>query len=54
MELIQYEKSEDVNNKTSMKGSMVKGTCEITSKPLKKWSYNGIYMSHPMYEVKQK
>ena len=54
MALIQDDSSKYGNYCISIKGSKVKGTHEIISKPLKKLSYNGIYMSPRKSEVKQK
>ena len=48
MALIQDEDSKD-GNKFS-----IKGTCESTSKPTRKWTYNGIYMSSPKSETKER
>ena len=54
MALIQDDSSKNGNYCISIKGSKVKGTHEIISKPLKKLSYNGIYMSPRKSEVKKK
>ena len=48
MALIQDEDSKDGGK------SSVKGTHESTSKPSRKWTYNGIYMSPPKYETKER
>ena len=48
MALIQDEDSKDGGK------VLVKGTCESTFKPTRKWTYNGIHMSSPKPETKEK
>ena len=47
MALIQDENLEDRGK------SSVKGTRESTSKPSRKWTYNGIYVPPPKYEAEE-
>ena len=54
MELIQDENSKYGNKYASINWLIVKGTHKRTSKPLNKWYYNGIYMSPPKSETKEK